>query len=78
MVGLEDWSEVGKRYAEQVVNDTAQALAGPDFAVSTDVRLGDPVTTVCEVGNSHDLIVVGFMGGRGSIVSCWAACRTGS
>lgn len=65
MVGLEDWSEIGKRYAEQVVNDTAQALAGPDFAVSTDVRLGDPVTTVCEVGNSHDLIVVGSHGRKG-------------
>ena len=65
MGGLEDWSEVGKRYAEQVVNDTAQALAGPDFAVSTDVRPGDPVTTVCDVGNSHDLIVVGSHGRKG-------------
>ena len=65
MGGLEDWSEIGKRYAEQVVNDTAQALAGPDFAVSTDVRPGDPVTTVCEVGNSHDLIVVGSHGRKG-------------
>ena len=65
MVGLEGWSEVGERYAKQVVNDTAQALAGPDFAVSTDVRLGDPVTTVCEVGNSHDLIVVGSHGRKG-------------
>ena len=65
MGGLEGWSEVGKRYAEQVVNDTAQALAGPDFAVSTDVRPGDPVTTVCDVGNSHDLIVVGSHGRKG-------------
>ena len=65
MGGLEGWSEVGQRYAEQVVNDTAQALAGPDFAVSTDVRPGDPVTTVCEVGNSHDLIVVGSHGRKG-------------
>ena len=65
MVGLEGWSEQSKRHAEQVVNDTAQALASPHFTVSTDVRLGDPVTTVCEVGNSHDLIVVGSHGRKG-------------
>jgi nucleotide-binding universal stress UspA family protein len=61
-VGLEGWSEQSKRDAEQVVKDTAQALAGPHFTVSTDVRLGDPVTTLCEVGQSHDLIVVGSHG----------------
>ena len=44
------------------MKDTAQALAGPQFTVSTDVRVGDPVTTVCEVGQSHDLIVVGSHG----------------
>lgn len=65
MGGLAGWSELGERYAEQVVNDTARALAGPDFTVSTDVCLGDPVTTVCEVGNSHDLIVVGSHGRKG-------------
>jgi nucleotide-binding universal stress UspA family protein len=65
MVGLEGWSEQSKRHAEQVVNDTAQALASPHVTVSTDVRLGDPVTTVCEVGNSHDLIVVGSHGRKG-------------
>ena len=65
VVGLEGWSEQSKRHAEQVVNDTAQALASPHFTVSTDVRLGDPVTTVCDVGNSHDLIVVGSHGRKG-------------
>ena len=65
MVGLEGWSEQRKRHAEQVVNDTAQALASPHFTVSTMVRTGDPVTTVCEVGNSHDLLVVGSHGRKG-------------
>jgi len=65
VVGLEGWSEQSKRHAEQVVNDTAHALASPHFTVSTDVRLGDPVTTVCDVGNSHDLIVVGSHGRKG-------------
>ena len=65
LVGLEGWSEQSKRHAEQVVNDTARALASPHFTVSTDIRLGDPVTTVCEVGNSHDLIVVGSHGRKG-------------
>ena len=65
MVGFKSWSEQSKLQAEQVVNDTAQALASPHFTVSTDVRMGDPVTTVCEVGNSHDLIVVGSHGRKG-------------
>ena len=65
MAGLEGLSEQSKRHAEQVVNDTAHALASPHFTVSIDVRLGDPVTTVCEVGNSHDLIVVGSHGRKG-------------
>lgn len=65
MVGLEGWSEQSMRHAEQIMNNTAQALASPHFTVSTDVRLGDPVTTVCELGNSHDLIVVGSHGRKG-------------
>jgi len=65
VVGLESWSELSKQHAEQVVKDTAQALASPHFTVSTDVRLGDPVTTVCEVGNNHDLIVVSSHGRKG-------------
>ena len=65
MVGFQSWSEEHKRQAQQVVYDTAQALAGPQFNVTTDVRMGDPVTTVCEVGNSHDLIVVGSHGRKG-------------
>ncbi|HSF66249.1 MAG TPA: universal stress protein [Nitrospiraceae bacterium] len=65
IVGLESWSEQSKRYAEQVVNDTALALANPHVTVSPDIRIGDPVTTVCEAGESHDLIVVGSHGRKG-------------
>ena len=65
MVGFQSWSEEHKRQAQQVVDDTAQALACPQFNVTTDVRMGDPVTTVCEVGNNHDLIVVGSHGRKG-------------
>jgi nucleotide-binding universal stress UspA family protein len=65
LVGLEAWSEHSKRQAELVVGDMAEALAGPHFTVSTDVRLGDPVTTVCELGQGYDLIVVGSHGRKG-------------
>ena len=65
MVGFTSWSEEQNRQARQIVNDTAQELASPHFTVSTDVRLGDPVTTVCEVGTSYDLIVVGSHGRKG-------------
>lgn len=65
MVGLQDWSEQSKRYAEQVVTDTARALASPHFTVSTEVRLGDPVGTVCEAANTQDLIVVSSHGRKG-------------
>ena len=65
MVGLGDWSEHSKREAEQVVQDTALALDSPQFTVSTEVRLGDPVTAICEAGNSHELIVVSSHGRKG-------------
>ena len=65
MVGLKDWSEQSARHAEQVVNETALALASPDFTVSTEVRTGDPVTTVCEYGPACDLIVIGSHGRKG-------------
>ncbi|MDP1768906.1 MAG: universal stress protein [Nitrospirota bacterium] len=65
VVGLKDWAEQSKRQAEQVVNDIAQALASPQFTVSTEVRLGDPVTMVCDAATTHDLIVVGSHGRRG-------------
>ncbi|MDE3041507.1 MAG: universal stress protein [Nitrospirota bacterium] len=65
MVGLQDWSEQSKRYAEQVVTDTARALASPHFTVSTEVRLGDPVATVCEAANTQDLIVISSHGRKG-------------
>jgi nucleotide-binding universal stress UspA family protein len=64
-VKLEGLSEQNKQHAEQVVNDTAQTLASPHFTVSPDVRLGDPVSTVCEVGQNHDLIVVSSHGRKG-------------
>jgi nucleotide-binding universal stress UspA family protein len=58
-------SEQSKRQAEEVVNDAAKALAGPHFTVSTDVIVGDPVKTICEVGKNHDLIVVSSHGRKG-------------
>jgi len=65
MASRKDRIEQNKRDAEQLVNDTAQALASPHFAVSTDVRVGDPVTIVCEVGHGYDLIVLSTHGRTG-------------
>jgi nucleotide-binding universal stress UspA family protein len=65
MVGLKSWSEQNTRHAEQIVHDMAQTIASPHFTVSTMVRTGDPATVVCEVGNSHDLIVIGSHGRKG-------------
>ena len=64
-VKLEGLSEQNTRDAEQVVSDTARALTGSHFTVSTDIRSGDPVSTVCEVGQAHDLIVVSSHGRKG-------------
>ena len=57
--------EQRERETEQFVRDTAQALASPHIAVSTEVRVGDPVTIVCEVGHGYDLIVVSTHGRTG-------------
>jgi nucleotide-binding universal stress UspA family protein len=65
MVEVQGTSEQSKRDAEQVVKDTAQALASPHFTVSTDVRPGDPAITVCEAGQGHDLIVISSHGRKG-------------
>ncbi len=58
-------SEQSKRQAEEVVSAAARALAGPRFTVSTDVRLGDPVRTISEMGENYDLIVVSSHGRKG-------------
>lgn len=52
-------SRQSRQQAEQVVNDAAQIVAGPHFTVSTNVLVGDPARTICEVGRNHDLILVG-------------------
>jgi nucleotide-binding universal stress UspA family protein len=74
---LKNKIEQSKRDAEQTVNDTARALASPHIAVSTDVRVGDPVTTVCEVGHSHDLIVVSTHGRTGLNRFVWGSVSDG-
>jgi nucleotide-binding universal stress UspA family protein len=64
---LEGWAAQRQRHADQVVNDVAKALASPHFLVSTEVRHGEPITTVCEVGAHHDLIVIGSHGLEGVV-----------
>ena len=65
LVERESWSEQSKREAEQVVNDMAKALASSQFMVSADIRMGDPVKTLCEIGQSYDLIVLSSHGRKG-------------
>jgi nucleotide-binding universal stress UspA family protein len=65
MVGFKSWSDEQTRRAQQVVQDTAQALGSPHFTVSAMVRQGDPMAVVCEEGNNHDLIVIGSHGRKG-------------
>ncbi len=65
LIGLAGWSEQQKQQAEQVVKDTALALTSAHFIVTSEVRLGDPVTTVCEAGVAYDLIVIGSHGRKG-------------
>lgn len=65
VVGLQILTEENVRRAEALVKHTADTLAGPSFSTSLDVRVGDPVTTVCDVGGSYDLTVTGSHGRRG-------------
>ncbi|MCP9439034.1 MAG: universal stress protein [Nitrospira sp.] len=51
--------------ARQIVDDTANALNGPQFTASADVRGGDPAEIICEVGKGYDLIVVSSHGRKG-------------
>jgi len=65
MAGYQTWSEEHTRQAEHIVAETAKALSGPRFTVTTQVRTGDPVSVVCEAAGGHDLIVVGSHGRTG-------------
>lgn len=65
VVGFQSWSEDAKRHAETLVRKTADALAGPHFTVTTDVRMGDPVRSVCEAAAGYDLLIVGSHGRAG-------------
>ena len=77
MAQLKNRIEQSKRDTEQIVRDTAQALASQHIAVSTEVRVGDPVTTVCEVGHDHDLIVVSTHGRTGFSRFVWGSVSGG-
>jgi nucleotide-binding universal stress UspA family protein len=65
VVGLQTLTEENVRRAEILVKETASALAGSHYVPSTDVRIGDPVATVCDAGRGYDLIVVGSHGRTG-------------
>lgn len=65
MAGYQAWSEEHTRQAKHIVAETTEALAGPGFTVTTDVRTGDPVSAVCAAATGHDLIVVGSHGRTG-------------
>ena len=65
MAGYQTWSEEHKRQAEQIVAEAAKSLADPRFTITTEVRSGDPVTTVCEAASGYDLLIVGSHGRTG-------------
>jgi nucleotide-binding universal stress UspA family protein len=65
MAGFKNWTDEQTRRSQQMVQDSAQALSGPHFTVSTMVHQGDPMVVVCEEGKKHDLIVVGSHGRKG-------------
>ena len=65
MAGYQTWSEEHRRQAERTVAEAAKSLAGPGFTITTEVRSGDPVTTVCEAASGYDLLIVGSHGRTG-------------
>ncbi len=65
VVGLQTMTEENVRRATALANETAHTLTGAFFRTTSDVRVGDPVTTICDVGASYDLIVTGSHGRTG-------------
>lgn len=51
--------------ARQMSAEIAKDLIGPQFTASSDVRGGNPVEIICEVGKGYDLIVVSSHGRKG-------------
>lgn len=56
--GLENWTQDAMKYSETIVRDTARALSSPSYSTTSEVRTGDPATTICDVSREYDLIVV--------------------
>jgi len=65
MASYQTWSDEHRRQTELVVAETAAALAGPRFTVTTQILSGDPVTTVCDAAREYDLLITGSHGRTG-------------
>ncbi|SPP63129.1 universal stress protein [Nitrospira lenta] len=59
MAGYHAWAEEHTLQTERILAETARALGGPQFTVTTQVRSGDPVTAICEAAGGYDLLIAG-------------------
>jgi nucleotide-binding universal stress UspA family protein len=63
---LQDWTQVARRSAEDLVKGLAAAVMDDHYTVGTEVMMGDPVDMLTERARSADLLIIGSHG-RGAL-----------
>ncbi|MCE3225282.1 MAG: putative Universal stress protein [Nitrospira sp.] len=62
---VQDWTDIARRAAEDLVKDLATALMNHRYTVGTQVAVGDPIGTLTERAQTADLLMIGSHGRKG-------------
>jgi nucleotide-binding universal stress UspA family protein len=62
---LQDWTDIARRAAEDLVKGLATALMNHRYTVGTHVPVGDPLSILTERAQSADLLIIGSHGRTG-------------
>ncbi|MEP7151767.1 MAG: universal stress protein [Nitrospira sp.] len=62
---LQDWTDIARRSAEDLVKGLAAAVMDHHYTVGTQVTIGDPTDILTERARSADLLIIGSHGRKG-------------
>jgi nucleotide-binding universal stress UspA family protein len=62
---VQDWTDIARRAAEDLVKGLAAALMNHRYTVGTQITVGDPIGILTERAKTADLLMIGSHGRRG-------------
>jgi nucleotide-binding universal stress UspA family protein len=62
---VQDWTDIARRAAEDLVKGLATALMNHRYTVGTQVAVGDPIGILTERAQTADLLMIGSHGRKG-------------